>query len=319
MKICYISKNFGDAATTLITKATQILDEYEKQAFDLTLRQLYYQFVRRNWFPLDWADPTTGSTNNERSYKRLGTIINDARLAGLIDWNRIIDRTRNLRGLSHWDSPEDIIKSVSQQFRIDLWKNQPNRVEVWIEKDALVGVIEDVCRKFDVPFFSCRGYTSQSEIWSASQRFVNYFNLNGQRTTILHFGDHDPSGVDMSRDITDRITLFCNHHLGREVVNIQRIALTIEQVRTYDPPPNPAKITDSRAKAYISEHGNSSWELDALEPAVISGLVEEKISELIEWDSWDADQSTINKGRKQLVECAKRWDVVVSKVLNKDP
>ena len=111
-----------------------------------------------------------------------------------------MDRTRELRTLSHWDDPSSIVEACSKQFNLDLWDKQPFRPEVWIEKDALVGVFERVCRELDVPLFSCRGYTSQSEMWVAGQRMLQY-KRNKQTPVIFHFGDHDPSGKDMSRDI----------------------------------------------------------------------------------------------------------------------
>src|SRR5262249_21694061 len=151
-KIAYVPKTFRGSSQTLIDRANQIIADYLAQGYRLTLRQLYYQFVSRDLIP-----------NNLKSYKRLGNIIHDARLAGLIDWDVSEDRTRNLHELPSWDSPETIIDACASQFRIDKWKNQECRVEVWIEKEALAGVFERVCDELQVPFFSCRGYTSQSE------------------------------------------------------------------------------------------------------------------------------------------------------------
>ena len=158
--------------------------EYAAQGYDLTLRQLYYQFVSRDLLP-----------NRQSEYKRLGDIINDARLAGLVDWEAIVDRTRNIRALSHWSDPASIVKAAANSFAVDKWADQPKRVEVWIEKDALVGVFEPVCEELDVPLFSCRGYTSQSEVWGAAQRLEKYL-MADQEVVILHIGDHDPSGLD---------------------------------------------------------------------------------------------------------------------------
>ena len=243
-RIAYIDKKFSADTIAVIDRANVIIEDYQAQGFDLTLRQLYYQFVARGLIP-----------NKDSEYKRLGGIVNDARLAGLIDWAAIQDRTRNLGSLAHWESPNSIINAVASQYRRDLWAGQPYRPEVWIEKDALVGVIEGVCNELDVPFFSCRGYTSQSEMWAASQRLESY--LPDQKPLILHLGDHDPSGVDMSRDIRERLELFMGG------VEFDRLALNMDQVQQYAPPPNPAKITDSRAVGYIAIHGDESWELDA--------------------------------------------------------
>jgi hypothetical protein len=185
--IQYRDINLRPKALATIEAANTIIAEYADQGFDLTLRQLFYQFVSRALIP-----------NTQRDYKNLGSIVNDGRLAGLIDWSAIVDRTRNLRDLAHWDSPADIVDACARQFRFRLWDDQPCRVEVWIEKDALVGVIEGVCTEYDVPHFSCRGYTSQSELWGAAQRLLEH---DTKECIILHLGDHDPSGVDMSRDI----------------------------------------------------------------------------------------------------------------------
>lgn len=159
--IAYKEIRLGAKALATIEAANEIIAEYQDQGYDLTLRQLFYQFVARDLIP-----------NTQREYKKLGDVVNSGRLAGLIDWNSIVDRTRNLRRLPHWSSPHEIVESCAQQFNFDRWEDQPERVEVWIEKDALVGVIEDVCNRWDVPFFSCRGYTSQSELWAAGQRLI---------------------------------------------------------------------------------------------------------------------------------------------------
>lgn len=172
----YKDIRFHDKSLETIERVNAIVGEYEAQGFELTLRQVYYQLVARGFIP-----------NNERSYKNLGSLINDGRLAGLIDWYAIVDRTRNLRGNSHWDCPEDVIDSARYSYMLDRWENQPNYVEVWVEKDALIGIVSQICRELDVPHFSCRGYTSQSEMWSAAQRFINQSHRESR--TIIHLGD----------------------------------------------------------------------------------------------------------------------------------
>lgn len=291
--ICYRSKNFSPDRLDKIQKANAIIDEYKKQGFELTLRQLYYQFVSRDYI-----------ANNQREYKNLGEVINDGRLAGLIDWNAIVDRTRNLQSLSHWMSPSSIIDACASQYRIDKWAEQPNRIEVWIEKDALVGVIEHVCQELDVPFFSCRGYTSQSEMWSAAMRLKDYRD-NGQEPVVLHFGDHDPSGIDMTRDITDRLAEF-----SYGTIELKRLALNMAQVKKYNPPPNPTKLTDSRATGYLAEHGDESWELDALEPRVIAKLIRDTVAEYQDADKWAEACQEEKIQKRQLEKVSQNWDSI---------
>lgn len=298
-KIWYRDFNFSDKTLATIDNANEIIDAYRKEGYDLTLRQLYYQFVSRDLI-----------ANKQSEYNRLGSIINDGRLAGLIDWSAIVDRTRNLSALGHWASPSDLISQDAAYYQLDRWDDQPTRVEVWIEKEALAGVFERACRKYDVPFFSCRGYTSQSEMWSAAMRLQEY-ESNGQDTTILHFGDHDPSGIDMTRDIQDRLRLF-----GTET-QIHRIALNHDQVLQYNPPPNPAKITDSRAAAYIAAYGRSSWELDALPPTVLGNLVEREIKDIMNLDLYNAKIAKLKKDKELLTKVSDNWDNVVEMLENR--
>lgn len=282
-KIRYIKKRFSSHSLEIITTANQIIEEYELQGFSLTLRQIYYQFVARDLIP-----------NNIREYKKLGTVINNGRLAGLIDWEAIVDRTRNLQRNSHWENPREIIETCAKAFAIDKWQNQDLRPEVWIEKDALVGVIEGICQKLDVPYFSCRGYTSQSEMWSASQRLERYFN-QAQPAIIIHLGDHDPSGIDMTRDIQDRMGLFMGG------VDVKRIALNADQVEEFNPPPNPSKVTDPRAKAYIVEFGYNCWELDALEPKIITNLIEKTVLSYRDDSKW-AEMVALEQEHREALE-----------------
>jgi hypothetical protein len=292
-KIKYQDFNFSPETRAVIDQANAIIAEYESAGYALTLRQLYYQFVSRALIP-----------NTERSYKRLGSIVNDGRMAGLIDWLHIQDRGRFVRGNSHWRNPAQIVAGCAAQFQIDKWADQKYRIEVWIEKDALLGVIEEVCRRLDVSYFSCRGYTSQSEMWGGAQRLVDLCRQHGQTPVILHFGDHDPSGIDMSRDITDRMQTFMGG------VTFDRLALNMDQVREYQPPPNPAKVTDSRYEGYRRLHGDESWELDALEPRVLASLVERHVVHYRELRKWKAKVAKEEEYRATLKFAADNWAMV---------
>lgn len=287
-KICYcpdlpILKN--QAQLAIVARANGIIAEYSAQGFDLTLRQLYYQFVSRAWI-----------ANSDKEYKRLGGIITDARLVGLVDWDAIVDRTRNLKSLTHWGSPQELVLNASKQYRVDKWATQPFRVEVWIEKDALAGVFAGVCQSLDVPYFSCRGYTSASEMWAAGRRLREY-RRRDQTPLILHFGDHDPSGIDMSRDIRARLALFAEGE-----VLVRRRALNMPQVERYNPPPNPAKVSDGRAKRYIAKYGTSSWELDALEPSVLANLVTTGVAKVRDEEKWAIQVARERAGKVTLTK-----------------
>lgn len=302
-RITYVERRFAVVAERLIHAANLLIEEYQQQGYSLTLRQLYYRFVAADLIP-----------NTVQSYKRLGSIINDARLAGDVDWLAIEDRTRNLVALSHWDSPSEIIATAAESYRRNLWEGQSVRMEVWVEKEALADVVAQVANRWDVPYFACRGYVSQSEMWSAAQRLMRYMlsPATATQVVILHLGDHDPSGIDMTRDIQDRLWMFCDPEDCGDKVIVERIALNMAQVEEHKPPPNPAKVTDSRYQKYSESYGDESWELDALEPRVLDALIERHIEDRVDPDMFAVAQERSNSERATLTEVANKFDDVLA-------
>lgn len=187
--------------------------------------------------------------------------------------------------------------------------DQEYHLEVWIEKDALTGVIEPICDELRVDYFACRGYSSQSEQWRAGQRFVQKYKQFGQQTVVLHLGDHDPSGIDMTRDNLDRLNLFVQRHTHSDVI-VERLALNMAQVEQYDPPPNPAKLTDSRSTDYIENYGESSWELDALDPPVIAALIRAAVNKYRDQKKYKAQLAIEKTQRSRLEALTNNWSEV---------
>ncbi|WP_303871715.1 hypothetical protein [Acetobacterium wieringae] len=290
-KIEYVPKKFRQTSLELIWRINTVIADYEAQGYSLTLRQVYYQMVARDIIP-----------NNERSYKNLGALINDARLAGLIDWNAIEDRTRNIRGRTHWEKPGDVIKAAAYNYHLDYWQDQDNYVEVWVEKDALVGVVGRICDQLDLKYFSCRGYVSQSEMWVAAKRLEKR-QREGKNIVLLHLGDHDPSGIDMSRDILERLNIF-----ETDNVVFKRLALNMEQIEEYNPPPNPTKLSDSRATKYLLDFGHECWELDALEPKVIDELIKDNVLNFRDEKKYNQIKKQEALGIEFLEEIAENFD-----------
>jgi hypothetical protein len=290
MKEQFISKRFNTRTLKTIATADAIVSEYQKQGFVLTLRQLYYQFVARGLIE-----------NKQSEYKRLANIVSEARLAGLIDWAGLDDITRKLKDFETFLNPTDAIEERAANYLENLHADQPTIPEVWIEKDALVGVIGPVCSRWRLPHFGCRGYASQSAQYEAGKRFARRLR-NGQRTMILHLGDHDPSGIDMTRDNEERISLF-----SRFGVEVRRLALNMEQVEEFDPPPNPAKEADSRFAAYVERFGESSWELDALNPETIDGIIDAAVQDVIDVEAFRESESREAHNRDTMQEIAGNW------------
>lgn len=288
MKEQFITKRFGGEALKLIDIINAILEDYQSQGYDLSLRQVFYQLVSKAIIE-----------NTERSYKNVGNLVSDARLAGLIDWEIIKDRGREMVQNPHWSSAASIVAACANQFRVDRWENQPNYVEVMVEKQALEGVLIPVCSEWDVPFTANKGYSSSSAIYEASKRFLQRAE-DDKALFILYLGDHDPSGIDMTRDVNDRMELF----LSGSGASVQRLALNMDQVREMNPPENPAKITDSRAAGYIKRFGHSSWELDAIEPRQLAAIVSEAIERLVDKAAWHKSGKRQQEGRDALTKVA---------------
>lgn len=282
------------SSMAVVKQANEIIAEYDKLRLKLTVRQLYYRFVAKGLIE-----------NTYRSYKNIAAIVDMGRKRGLIDWSAIEDRTRNVENPNVWSSPGSIMRAVAEQYKEDSWVGQKARVEVWVEKEALVGVIEQACEELRVPFLACRGYLSQSEAYEAGKRF-QALRQRGLQPVVFHLGDHDPSGIDMTRDNAARISEF-----ARGSVEVVRLALNREQIDQYDPPPNPAKETDSRFENYRDEHGDESWELDALEPTVIIDLVQAAIRERIDdMGAWNQREGDEEENRQTLEQASDGFDDV---------
>jgi hypothetical protein len=243
--------------------------------------------------------------NSERSYKRLGDLISNGRMAGLIDWDAIEDRGRNLRKNSHWEDPAGVIASARSAYGIDMWRGQKYRPEVWVEKEALEGVVRAACADLDVPYFACKGYNSQSAQQEAGQRMLRYVH-SGYTPVIFHLGDHDPSGIDMTRDNHDRLEVFMN---GK--IHVERLALNMDQIEQYNPPPNPAKATDSRFVGYAEIYGDESWELDAMPPQVLVDTIRSAILDIRDDFAWDMRAEMLEEGQRLLEQTERRWKDIV--------
>lgn len=291
LKQQYQAINFRPDTLLFIIKLDDIIKEYQAQGFVLTTRQLYYQCVARGLIP-----------NTMSEYKRMAGIVNDAKMAGYLDWDAIEDRTREFIRRSRWSSGKSILDSAVASYHQDMWDNQPNRVFVIVEKEALVGVLENVCHQYDVPLLAARGYPSGSVLHEFATSDLADAIQSGQHIVVLHLGDHDPSGIDMTRDLQERLSVFAEEH-----VELDRLALNMDQVDELKPPENPAKTTDSRFLQYRRKFGDSSWELDALSPKYLSTLVENHISRYIDDDQWGSKKKEIAAVKDKIRHFADQW------------
>ena len=279
--IKFIDHRFSDTSQYLLGTTDKIMKEYNHLGYKLTLRQMYYQMIARDLFPEEWRNKKTGTKNNIQNYKRFGVLVNNGRLAGWLNWAHMEDRARETVFPSYWESPSDIVQACADQFRYDKWDEQPFHLEVMAEKDAVAGILEPVCENLQVRFTANRGYASSSLFYEVSRRLIDAID-KGKEPVILYLGDHDPSGMDMTRDIEERIALFTG-----ETVHVDRLGLNMDQIQKWSPPENPAKESDTRFSSYRQQYGDSSWELDAIEPRDLADLVRDAVMARRDEDLWD--------------------------------
>ncbi len=260
----------------------EIIEEYSEEGYTLTLRQLYYQLVSRDIIP-----------NKVQEYAKLSTLLVKGRMAGVVDWDAIEDRIR-VPFIPYWvTGVENAVEDTVRQYRLNRQEEQEVYIELWVEKDALSGVLKRVTSHYHINLMVNRGYSSCSAMHDAYERFESV-GYPCNRKIILYLGDYDPSGLDMIRDIQERLDEF-----GTDV-EVKPIGLTLKQIEKYNPPTNPAKITDPRAKWYLAEHGDKSWEVDALNPKILHALVEKNVEKLIDMDLFNSKIQQEEKDKTEL-------------------
>ena len=259
----------------LIKRILQIVKDYQEQNIIQTLRGYYYDLV--GFIP-----------NAVEVYKKIGKLISDLRYSGHIDWSAMEDRARKKDMASEWDNVSELIESAVCSYRLPRWQNQDKYVELFTEKDTMYSRLAPLTQKYHIPLCINRGYASSSVIYDLSKRLIEKLE-DGKEVILLYVGDHDPSGLDMIKDIEKRLTEFLEN--GREHIEpnfkIIHVALTKEQINKYKLPPNPAKVSDPRAKWYIEEHGAISWEVDAMKPQIMRKIVEEEILKHIDINKYN--------------------------------
>jgi hypothetical protein len=263
MKIQYEVLTLRKKTIELLKHIAEICDEYQAKGLLISVRQCYYRCVSRGL-----------CSNSKDSYDKISDVIAKGRLAGILDWDIIEDRTRFTRENAHWSSPQEIIRDAAEQYRIDTRKTQPRYVEAWVEKDALIGILEHVCSRLDVPCLSCRGFPSITLLHEAANRF-----RDKPKPVIIYGGDHDPSGLKIPKVIQDRLT----RTFGVDI-ELRRIGLTLDQIKELSLPPYPAKEQDANYQEYVETTGlTQAWELDALPPDRLAEIFENAINELTDF------------------------------------
>ena len=280
-----------------LKKIRTIFDEYRDQGFVLSVRQVFYQFVSRTW-----------EVNDKNAYTRIGDTIKKGRLEGVLDWDMIEDRSRTLHDVDHWSSPAEYVRAAGYGYSLDYWQWQDHAPLVLIEKDALIGVIENVCKELRLPYMGLHGFNSTSMNRVVSERLKQAIEQD-RKPIVFHLGDHDPSGLSATEALRKTLAL-----MARQPVEVVRLALNsdqgpVDQIKKYKPPPNMLKdedeIKDTRYPKYLAEYGPEMWELDALEPRVICELIRKATDRIIGLNDWERAIDREQTGQDAIAKIAK--------------
>lgn len=301
----------------MLNNIISICESYFEGGDIMTLRQLYYQLVAKDLIP-----------NHFKVYKKIGALKDELVYAGLLDWDIFEDRGRVPHRAYFENNIKGALNRTKDWYTLNRQLGQPTHIEVWTEKDAISGILKNITNPYTIRLAVNKGYTSSTAIHEAYKRFSKSI-INGQKVKVLYFGDHDPSGLDMIRDIKDRLEMMfikgdqltdlcdsyetetpisnlpgyenmddiddshewlCKLSEGKKQLylkendcfEIKHIGLTMDQIQMYNPPHNPAKIKDPRAKWYIEKFGPISWEVDALSPDIMRSIVKDSILEIMD-------------------------------------
>jgi hypothetical protein len=234
---------------------------------------------------------------SRKSMRVVYRLLKEAREEGIIPWEWIVDETRGPERSATWKDPEAYSRCVANSYRMDFWNHQPRRVEVWSEKGTVRGVLQPVLSEYQTTFRALHGFNSATQVWDISQ------DDDGRDLIALYVGDWDPSGLCMSEtDLPKRLKEYSGDH-----VEVRRIALTKEQLRNLPSFPASEKEGDPRYRWFVSNHGETCWELDAMDPNVLRECVEQSIKDLIEPEAWARCDRQNRAERSSLRFVMERW------------
>lgn len=248
-----------------------ILEVFDEQGPPMSVRQMFYQLSVNGIVPKD----------DTKGYRPVQRQLTEMRRSGSVPYHWIGDNTRWQLRPTMYSGLGDALDHWQRSYRQDLWASQPVHVEIWIEKDALAGVVNGITGEFGVPLMVARGYSSISFAYEAAEEL----KALGKPVYIYHFGDYDADGVHAALSIQQEL----QHHGAW--FHFERAAITPEQIARYGLMTRPQKKTSPRYKWWCQEYGNAdNAELDALPPTVLKRMVHNCITRHIDQYEWERTQ-----------------------------
>jgi hypothetical protein len=269
MKLAIEPQRFNVQTRGLLQFCVELTDRYVREGLVCSVRHAFYKAAVAGVIQKSDAD-----------YQKVSTVMTNGRWAGLIDWDVVVDESREPSTWASWESAEACATEALDQFRLDRWQGQACYVEIWVEKVAVKANLEDIAAEHHVTLQPGRGNCSTSGVYRAARRF-NRHHSAGRRPIILYLGDHDPLGLHFPGEVTERIGRFGLHP------EVRRLAVNFDQVETFGILSHPVKAKGKTAEKrifaeYLAKYGNEAWELDAFEPRDLQDLVRAELAKLID-------------------------------------
>lgn len=268
--------------TRIISEAAEILEA----EYPMTLRQCFYRLVSRGVIE-----------NSRRDYQMLSRILTKARGDGRIEYEWITDRSRPTYQPSVFENPAEYAETIKRAYRKDYWSAQPWHVEVWTEKDSIIGSIEPVTNDLGVTVRVGRGFLSTTRAYEIAQHFKSL----DKAIQVFYLGDFDPSGMAIEDDAASRVEAHGTYF------DIERLAIHRADIAEFDLPPLRVKDSDTRSAKFTNKHGDEAVELDALPVGELRARLREAIEGKIEKDTWDRAVAVEKVEKSSILSSMELW------------
>jgi hypothetical protein len=257
----------------------------------MTIRQLFYRLVSKGLIP-----------NDRKHYQLVSRVMTKARDDERCSFDHIVDRSRPAYSPNVWEDASGYAEAVKRGYRKDYWATQPNHVEIWVEKDAIIGSIEPTTDELGVTIRVGRGFLSTTKAHDIAERFT----VIDKPITVFYLGDHDPSGQDIERDLYQRILSYDSGYF-----DLQRLAIHKEDISKFDLPPLRIKDGDMRAAKFRAQHGEECVELDALPPDELRRRVREAVEDLQDRELWKRAIAVETVELASIKDATRMWKTTV--------
>jgi len=283
-----VAGNENRKTTRLIAAAVAIL----KAESPMTIRQLFYRLVSQGLIP-----------NDRKSYQNVSRVMTKPRDDGRCSFDAIVDRSRPSYTPSVWKDASKYGEAIKKSYRKDYWETQPNHVEIWTEKDAIIGSIEPVTDELGVTVRVGRGFLSTTKAHDIAERFQGI----DKPIHVFYLGDHDPSGQEIERDLYERIRTY-----GSGYFDLERLAIHKSDISLYNLPPLRIKDGDLRAAKFRRQYGEECVELDALPPDILRARIRDAVEYLQDLVAWNRAVAVEKVELASIQDAARMWALPVA-------